>query len=47
MEIYMQICYISVIQNLSSCFLRSFIKENVCHYLPGDIGRRGYNEESD
>ena len=28
-------------------FLRSLIKENVCHYLPGDIRGKGNNEKSD
>ena len=27
--------------------LRSLIKEKVCHYLPDDMGGRGYNEGSD
>ena len=25
---------------------RSFIMEKVCHYLPSDMGERGYNEKS-
>ena len=28
-------------------FLGSWIKENVCHYFPGDMRGRGYNEKSD
>ena len=32
---------------MQNYFLRSLIKEKVCHYLPGDIGRKGYIEKSD
>ena len=27
-------------------FFKVCVKEKLCHYLPGDMGRPGYNEKS-
>ena len=37
----MPVSYISVVQDMQNCFLKSLIKEKVCHYLPGNMGGRG------
>ena len=37
--------YISVMQEMLNYLLRSLIKENVCHYLPDDMGGGGIMKE--
>ena len=41
------LCQLHISYTIDVKLLRYLIKEKVCHYFPGGMGERGYNEKRD